>query len=84
MQVGAIVQIEEFGGARRIGARRRMRRDVVDFLVADPDDAAVVERRKVLLAGPQHAAPPRDRIARWFRAIFGRFERSLAYARHRR
>ena len=46
LQIGAVVQIEEFGGALRIVARQRVRRDIVDLLVADPDDAAVIERRR--------------------------------------
>jgi hypothetical protein len=83
-QVGAIVQIEEFRRARRVGARRRMGGDVVDPFVADPDDAAVVERRKVLLAGPQHAALPRIGSPDGSGPFVGRFERPLAYARHRR
>ena len=59
LQVSPVVQVEEFGGALRIVAGQRVRRDIVDLLVADPDDAAVVERREILLAGSQHADPPR-------------------------
>ena len=58
LQVLAVVQVEEFGGALRVVARQRVGGDVVDLLVADPDDAAVVERVEILLAGSQHVVPP--------------------------
>ena len=60
LQLFAVVQVEEFGGALRVVARQRMGRDVVDLLVADPDDATVVQRFEILLAGPQHGVLPLD------------------------
>ena len=44
LQVLAMVQIEEFGGTRGVVPRQRVGCNIVDLLVADPDDAAVVER----------------------------------------
>ncbi len=56
LQVLAAMQVEELGRAPRIVAGERMGRDVVDLLVADPDDASVVERAQIVLAGAQRDA----------------------------
>ena len=61
LQLLAVMQVEEFGGALCVVARQRVGRDIVDLLVADPDDAAVVERIEILLPVRNSAAPP----ARW-------------------
>ena len=54
LQILAMMQVEELRRALGIVARQRMGGDVVDLLVADPHDAAVVERVQILLAGAQH------------------------------
>ena len=48
------MQIEEFSRARGVIAGQRMGRDIVDLLVTDPNDAPVIQRLEVLLAGAQH------------------------------
>ena len=63
LQILAVMQVEEFGGALGVVARQRMGGDVVDLLVADPDDAAVIERIEIVLAGAQHRANGLARIA---------------------
>ena len=67
LQVLAVVQVEEFGGALGVIARQRMGGDVVDLFVADPDHAAVVERVEIVLAGAQHRALSLPGIANWRR-----------------
>ena len=58
LQILAIVQVEKFRSALGIVARQRMGRNIVDLLVADPDNAAIVERVEIVLAGSKHAASP--------------------------
>src|SRR4029453_12127719 len=71
LQVGPMVQVEELGDALGVVAGRRVGRDVVDLLVADPDGAPVVEGLQIVLAGSQHDVPPGFEISYC----------SLAYAR---
>jgi flavin-dependent dehydrogenase len=54
--------------------RQRMGGDVVDLLVAHPDDASVVQRFEILPAGAQHASPPsrRNSVIRHRRCQNGR------------
>ena len=64
LQVLAVMQVEEFGGALRVVARQRMGGDVVDPLVADPDDAAVI-RAHSRYCSPVRSTPiPRPGAAR--------------------
>ena len=58
LQILTAMQVEELGHALRIIAREGVRCDVVDLLVTNPDDAAVVQRLEILLAGAQHGALP--------------------------
>ena len=61
LQIRAPMQIEKFRSALRIVARERVRSDVVDFGVADPDGAAVVQRLEIVLARSQHDDLPPTR-----------------------
>ena len=63
LQIVAMVQVEELGGALRIVAGERVRGDVVDLLVADPDDAPVIQGIEILLAGSQHGRSSRWNLA---------------------
>ena len=67
LQILAVMQVEELGGALGVVARQRMGGDVVDLLVADPDHAAVIERVEIVLPGAQHRANGLAGIATWRR-----------------
>src|SRR5262245_26861863 len=86
LELRAVMQVEELGRAPGVIARQRMGGDVVDLLIADPDDASVVERFEILLAGAQHASPPsrRNSVIRHRRCDTRRSMPGLAYARARR
>jgi hypothetical protein len=58
LKIGPPVQVEEFRGALGVVARQRMRRDIVDLGVSDPDIPAVIERLKILFAGAKQGVPP--------------------------
>ena len=60
VKLGLVMQVEELGGALRVVAGRRVGRDVVDLLVADPDGATVVERFEILDPGPHRGVLPQD------------------------
>ena len=53
LQIRPAMQVEELGGARCIVARQRMRRDIVDPGIADPDHAPVIEGCQIVLPGAQ-------------------------------
>src|SRR4029078_6876853 len=52
------MQVEKLGHALGIIAREGVRCDVVDLLVTHPDNAPVVQRLEILLAGAQHGCSP--------------------------
>src|SRR5882724_5092514 len=49
------MQIVKLRDPLRVVARQRMSRDIVDFLVSDPDNAAVVERFQIFFACTQNS-----------------------------
>src|SRR4029079_13058618 len=58
LQVLAAMQIEELRRALRIVPGQDMSRDIVDFGIAHPYRAAVIERLEIVLTGAQHGASP--------------------------
>jgi len=63
LQIWAAMKIEEFGSAPRVLTREWVGGDVVDFCVADPNVAAIVQLIEIVLARSQHCDLPVTRAS---------------------